>query len=176
MASKHQMPITTPPRRLPDELPIGALAAMKGAHAAKLKLCDTLELIADSLPGHIDRRICEVTARQLEDQIARYHAFEENIVFPVYKSVSGDAFAGRTIDRLCFEHREDEDFAFELAEQLLSTARGSAGNWETLGFMLRGFFNSVRRHVAFEQEHVLARLELRDSETSNIVQSRAGLP
>lgn len=176
MASKHHMPTQTLPRRPLDELPIGALAAMKGAHTAKLVLCDTLELIADSLPGHVDRRLCEVTARQLQDQIARYHAFEEHIVFPVYRAMSGDAFAARTIDRLCFEHREDEDFAFELAEQLLATARGASGNWETLGFMLRGFFNSVRRHVAFEQEHVLARLELDEIQARDGTSTTARLP
>jgi hypothetical protein len=60
------------------------------------------------------------------------------------------------VERLRAEHIEDECFAGELTEALLVLGRdGSVDNPEALGFMLRGFFEAQRRHVAFEREHVL---------------------
>lgn len=142
------------------ELPLGALAAMKGAHASKLALCEMLEQIADSLPNRLDRAQCETAAKLLTSAVARFHRFEEDIVFPVYSACAvGDNGALQTVERLRFEHRQDEDFAFELSEQLLAAATAKAFNAEMLGFMLRGFFTSMRRHIAFESEHVIARLE-----------------
>lgn len=64
-----------------------------------------------------------------------------------------------SLDRLLAEHVEDECFAGELTEALLLLGRnGSADNPEALGFMLRGFFEARRRHVAFEREHVLPQI------------------
>jgi hypothetical protein len=44
----------------------------------------------------------------------------------------------------------------EVTEIPLAIGRGeTVENAEAVGFMLRGFFKNVRRHVAFEREHVL---------------------
>lgn len=44
--------------------------------------------------------------------------------------------------------------------------RDSAGdrpyNAEAIGFMLRGFFEGLRRHIAFEREHVLPMIGIVD--------------
>jgi hypothetical protein len=43
-----------------------------------------------------------------------------------------------------------------LTEILLEIGHGGAvENPEALGFMLRAFFETIRRHVAFEREHVI---------------------
>ena len=60
-----------------------------------------------------------------------------------------------TIDRLKHEHFDDQCFAEELTEALrgLSQTR-KPDNPDALGYMLRGFFEAVRRYVAFEREHL----------------------
>lgn len=136
---------------------------MRRAHAAQLALCDRLETIADSLPGGLSRRECLLAARALGPQMAKVHRFEEQQVYPHFAaSLEQSAEARKTIARLKHEHFEDEGYAAELRDALRIAARSRrAQNPETLGFMLRGFFGAVRRHVAFERDHVLAQLSPR---------------
>lgn len=137
-----------------------AVAVMRRAHAAKLTLCDRLETIADSLPGALNRRECLLAARALGTQMACLHRFEEQQVYPHFAASLGQsAEARKTVARLKHEHFEDEGYAAELRDALRMAARcRRVENPEALGFMLRGFFGSVRRHVAFERDHVLAQL------------------
>lgn len=137
-----------------------SLAGMRQAHAAKLVLCERLEAIADSLPNELSRRECLLAARALGPMLCRIHRFEEERIFPVYRAHRDNhPEAIETIERLKDEHLEDEGYAAELREALRDAARiGKASAPETLGFMLRGFFGAIRRHVAFEREHVLAAL------------------
>lgn len=137
-----------------------AMPVMRRLHAAKLALCDRLEAIADSLPNELDRRECLLSARALGPQLLGIHRFEEQRIFPLFCAGLGHAEDAQAIvERLKNEHFEDEGYAAELREALRAAARsGRAQNPETLGFMLRGFFGAVRRHVAFEQDHMLAAL------------------
>ena len=139
---------------------LDAIAVMRRAHAAHLALCDRLEAIADSLPGGLNRRECLLAARALGSQMAAVHRFEELQVYPQFAASLGQsAEARKTIARLKHEHFEDEGYAAELRDALrIAARRRRAQNPETLGFMLRGFFGAVRRHVAFERDHVLAQL------------------
>lgn len=120
----------------------------------KLALCAALEGIADGLPHSVDRLACLRIAAELVPSLRRIHAYEEEELFPRFV---GDVPArAASVSRLCVEHVEDECFADELTEVLLVVGRGGAiENPEALGFMLRGFFQAVRRHAAFEAEHVL---------------------
>jgi hemerythrin-like domain-containing protein len=67
-----------------------------------------------------------------------------------------DADLKATVERLRYEHWEDESFADEVADALIRfvTDRASS-NAETLAYMLRGFFEGLRRHIAFEREHIV---------------------
>lgn len=127
------------------------------AHAEMLRLCALLEEIADSLPSHIDAVKCLAIASELEPLIRGVHRFEEEALFPAYaEALKRRGRDGASLDRLRSEHVEDECFAGELTEALLALGRGAAAeNPEALGFMLRGFFESKRRHIAFERDHVL---------------------
>lgn len=133
------------------------LALAARAHGEMLRLCDLLEEVADSLPSSVDPVKCMMIASELEPLIRGIHRFEEEALFPAY----GAALAARgrdalSVERLMSEHVEDECFAGELTESLLELGRGGVpSNPEALGFMLRGFFEGKRRHVAFEREHVL---------------------
>lgn len=119
------------------------------AHVQNL-LCDILEQIADSIPAAIDSVLCGTVALELEPLIRSIHRFEETLLFPFS---AGVPLAEETVLRLKREHFEDECFAEELTESLADLSRKQLpDNPEALGYMLRGFFGSVRRHTAFETD------------------------
>ncbi|PWV98718.1 hemerythrin HHE cation binding domain-containing protein [Hoeflea marina] len=133
------------------------IAALRKAHLDQLALCDRLEEIADSLPAQVNRQKCIYAARALGPMIQGLHRFEEEVVFPLVASQrGGDPDIAATLNRLRFEHCEDECFAEELTEALQDLGAGKTGiNIEAIGYMLRGFFEAMRRHIAFEGEHLL---------------------
>lgn len=128
-------------------------AELERLHVAKLEICDVLEAIADSLPGRIDRHACLRAAATLLPTMREAQAYEEGLIFPAF-AVGGDNRA-HSLRRLRAEHVEDDSLAGELTEALLRIGHGAdVDNPEALGFMLRAFFETVRRHIAFEREHM----------------------
>lgn len=127
------------------------------AHREKLLLCDDLEQIADDLPFAVDRMACLRIASRLVPLLRECHRYEEEVVFPVFERDPALATSrARSVRRLKAEHVEDECAAQDLTEVLLAIGRGGTiDNAEALGFMLRAFFEALRRHIAFEREHVL---------------------
>ncbi len=129
------------------------IAVMHRAHGEKLRVCGALEEIADALPDRIDRLMCVSVASTLLPMLRNIHRFEEELIFPAYAAATADP---QCVERLKAEHVEDECFADELTEALMTIGHGAAvANPEALGFMLRGFFETIRRHVAFERDHIL---------------------
>ena len=135
------------------------IAALRKAHAEQLRLCDRLEEIADSLPDNVIRQKCLYAAGALGPMIRSVHRFEEDVVFPlIAERLAGDERIEATLNRLRFEHCEDECFAEELTEALHALGSGTEDvNVEATGYMLRGFFEAMRRHIAFEMEHLLSK-------------------
>lgn len=134
------------------------------AHREKLQLCAAMEAIADALPSAVDRMQCLRIANQLVPLLRRCHQYEEETVFPVFERCERPDRAARaaSVRRLRAEHVEDECAAQDLTEMLFEIGHGAAiANPEALGFMLRAFFDSVRRHIAFEREHVLPAVKAR---------------
>ena len=134
---------------------INAIAWWKNAHRRQLELCNDLEAIADSLPSNINAIKCLQAARGLSEVIRDIHRFEEKTLFPTLSSVIGEApDLMATIERLKFEHLADESSADDLTERLTRLGAGHVdSNMEALGYMLRGFFDALRRHIAFEREY-----------------------
>lgn len=117
-------------------------------HRIKLALCQRLEAIADSLPDGLDRHACMAIAAELLPAMRQAQDYEEHRLFPV---VLAAGVGGALLQRLRTQHVEDEASAEELTEALLGLGRGSpVANAEALGFMLRAFFEALRRHIAFE--------------------------
>lgn len=135
------------------------LSWIRRAHEEQLALCSDLEEIADSLPGNVDRQNCINAAKALGPLILGIHHYEETVLFPWLETRLGEAEQlNRTLDRLKFEHCEDACFAEELTDALLNLGAGREVNMEAVGYMLRGFFEGVRRHIAFEREHLLKQI------------------
>lgn len=123
-------------------------------YAEKIQLCDQLESIADSLPYHVDRPTCIAVAGRLLPLMRESHRYEEEVLFPIFERDAPPARKA-TVLRLKSEHVYDEGAAEEICERLLRIGYGGeVENPEALGFMLRAFFDTVRRHVAFEREYV----------------------
>jgi hypothetical protein len=133
------------------------IIALRRAHVDQLALCDRLEEIADSLPDQVNRQKCIYAARALGPMIRGLHRFEEEVIFPLIAARNeGDGLTDKTLTRLKFEHCEDECFAEELIEALHDLGVGRPDmNMEATGYMLRGFFEALRRHIAFESEMLL---------------------
>ena len=138
----------------------GIVAMVELAHAEMLRLCGLLEEVADSLPASIDRHKCLMIASELEPLVRGIHRLEEEALFPTYRrALERQGKGSNSLERLIAEHVQDECFAGELTEALLLLGHdGTVENPEAMGFMLRGFFEAKRRHVAFESEHVLAEI------------------
>ncbi|WP_275786609.1 hemerythrin domain-containing protein [Pararhizobium gei] len=133
----------------------GVIEAMRLIHDKKVAICRELEDIADGLPAAVDALRCLSVAAKLLPVLRRAHDYEEKLIFPVYEKL---ASPGRNLstDRLRAEHMSDECFAADLTGILLKIGHGGpVDQAETFGFMLRGFFDGLRRHVAFEDEHIV---------------------
>ena len=130
------------------------------AHNEVLALCGCLEEIADSFPSRINQALCFSVAGKLVPLLSDVHRYEESILFPwLERAFPTKTMLHNSLRRLRSEHLEDEAFASEINEELLNIARGGQFQPETAGYMLRGFFESVRRHVACEREYLYELLE-----------------
>ncbi|MET3592441.1 hemerythrin-like domain-containing protein [Mesorhizobium shonense] len=109
---------------------------------------------------NVDRLQCLNLANSIVPLTRDVHRYEETVVFPAYEAALTMAKASlSSVTRLRAEHIEDECFAGEVTEALLAIGHGEGTeNAEAVGFMLRGFFESLRRHIAFEREHLLPRI------------------
>lgn len=132
----------------------GLIERLKDAWRDQLALCDALEHLADTLPQSADRGGCLRIARAIPTLLAKGHQLEETVLFPLlerhWRTVPG---LPKTIDTLRFEHLEDAAYAEELHDALIAHGRGlDRPSAETLGYMLRSFFENIRRHIRFDTE------------------------
>jgi hemerythrin-like domain-containing protein len=135
------------------------LAQVQSNHQSLLLLCDLLEAIADGLPGNIDRQECLVLSRSLGPMLHRIQEYEEQVLFPAllaWPHLTNEI--GSTIDHLRLEHQVDASYAEDVQDTLRCYGESRPNlSADAAGFMLRGFFECLRRHIAFEQQ-LLAQL------------------
>ncbi len=124
------------------------------AISEQIALCDILEDIADSLPYNIDKQICNHTSIMLNSIIKRAHRIEQDILFPYLKDNAPNAIdLTKTFARLKKQNLRDQYSGEELAEILLSYAINKPSHSaETTGYIIRAYFESLRRHIAFVDE------------------------
>lgn len=189
MFGKLHMPKSTPfddstlqTTQSSSEIRDNPLEMISRDHREHLGLCDKLEEIADSLPNSIDRHACTIAALALRYRVGVHHAVEEEALFPLLRArIGNDIVFTRTLLRLQDEHRTDEGYCDEVLELLTSLSTGNPPeNADAAGYLLRGFFESMRRHIAFEEDHLLprAREVLEESDlqflASHMAKTRAG--
>jgi hemerythrin-like domain-containing protein len=135
------------------EDPIGYL---EYDHAAQRALADLLETIADGLPWEVNRAGAAFAASLLRRSAARHAALEDEALFPLLEARARDEVTRAAIAIARREHGDAAGRAIELAEELdVLAARGAARNAESLGFMLRAFFDGHRRHLDWVEAAIL---------------------
>lgn len=134
-----------------------ALDHIERMHRMQLLLCDALERIADGLPQDVDRRLCQQAIDALRNDIPLHHLDEERGLFPLMeRRARPDDNIQRILAKLSQEHRTDEGYSAELIESLETLSEGrKLANPDMVGYMLRGFFESYRRHIQWEDTVVL---------------------
>lgn len=157
------VPIDHTPRVARDKLPgptcqtpdpIGLIAE---EHALQRELCDLLEAVADGLPHSFDKALAVIAVSILEGSVPRHMRLEEEALFPALRDrVASDHPLHAALGCLQEEHERDGAMLVELTDALKSAAQqGSVSNPDMLGYMLRGYFDSQRRHIAWEDRVVL---------------------
>lgn len=117
------------------------------------RLCRELEDMADRLPGRLDTHQAVLAVGGLRVWLRRAHLVEEALVFPSLVAVRRDLVP--VLRHLVTVHAEDEDQASDLEDALTTfEVSGNRANAEQLGYMMRGLFVALRRHVAFERDHL----------------------
>jgi hemerythrin-like domain-containing protein len=126
-------------------------------HMRHREMCDCLEAIADGLPDLVDPRLCASLAAMLRVDLPAHHRREEEVLFPLLQMrAEPDQDVGGMLAQLRREHAIDEGYADELCDLLDSLATGGRPeNPDMVGYMLRGFFESYRRHLHWERAIIL---------------------
>ena len=134
------------------------LDRLAGEHTLQLELCDALEFIADGLPGRFDGKLLRRAIDVLAHGMTQHFDFEESVLFPLLRRCAGaDATLIAALDQLEVEHGRDGGLCSELADELrFFLSREQPRNAEMLGYMLRGYFESQRRHIEWENSIVLS--------------------
>lgn len=147
-------------------LPNSRTGQLERRYQQLLDLCDVLEAIADSLP-HPDAGLCITTADALEPLVELTHVLEEDVLFPIL-AAPGRPELNRTAARLRREHLSDMFTAGEVSDALRAVASSSSPlSPDAVGYLLRSFFDSMRRHVYGEFEMIQLFVPDRDDRTIN---------
>jgi hemerythrin-like domain-containing protein len=108
----------------------------------------------------------------LRFEIPLHHRDEECALFPLMerRALPSDNIH-EILARVALEHATDESFTSELIESLEILSSGEkVPNPEMVGYMLRSFFESYRRHIYWENVVVLplARVRLKPEDMSEL--------
>lgn len=122
------------------------------------KLCRDLEDLADSLPERLDTLGAAQLVERLRARLRQSHRLEEQRVFPLLLAAPHGRYGDLrpVMDRLRAEHSENEDYAVDLEDLLAGLGRQPLlrTDAERLGYLLRGLFVSLRRHVAQDRDWI----------------------
>ncbi len=116
------------------------------------EMCEGLELLADQLGNYADQRLCSMLLQFLRLELPVQHRDEEAVFDLLRGRQAGDSIITGWIEQAVLEHRRHIDYALELAEPLSQLAAdGRPKQIEALGYMLRCAFESMRRHLDWEE-------------------------
>lgn len=137
--------------------PEGLIAHIDEEHLTEKKLCDVLEQLADSLLEPLDEQLVGTSIIKMRICIKRHVMLEEKYLYPVLtKRLCPGDLEQNMLEHIRHEHATDESHTHDTIEQLeKALACGRVEKPEMLGYMLRGFFECRRRHIAWEDAVVL---------------------
>lgn len=128
-------------------------AELKSCYGQLMSWCDVLQAIADFLPCHIDEGLCGRISSGLIPLLLTTHQLEERLISSRLGLImkvgeKAEAQERRQAGRL-FDLRAAQD----LVATLKALGEGRCRlSWEAVGYQLRSFFCSLRRHIKSERE------------------------
>ncbi len=134
-----------------------ALDRLERAQRAQYRCCDQIEEVADGLPEEVDTQLCGSVLTFLRTDMPRNHRIQEMALFPLLcrRATPADNIEIH-VEQWSIEHIVDESFAEELYDPLEVLSRGRPPeNPEMCGYMLRGFFETHRRHLHWKMHLML---------------------
>lgn len=153
-------------------MPSDPILLVEREHALQNELCNLLEEIADSLPHEASPMLAELACKFLAQSFTGHIVFEEQVFFPAIRArVSGSDTLNVVLGQLETENAHSEASVIEIIDALSEVAEGAIpANVEAFAYLLRGFFESQRRHLSWENEILLpaARQVLTDVELASI--------
>ncbi len=136
----------------PSQLHAIDISHLETHHNDLLDLCLQLEDIADQAETTASRQDYLRLANLIPALIMRTQTLEEEVLFPDFNRQAGSHFASVIIERLKGEHRCDRLASQELVETLISMAENRCSLAPaTMGYMMCGFLESLRRHILSEK-------------------------
>lgn len=128
------------------------LDGLRECYSRLLDICNLLEGVADGLPNDIPRAQCQLLANSVVKQLRATHALEDRVLIPLLLA-SEHAGLRQAAERLRQEQTVDDQAALEIEETLNDLMQGkSVLSADATGYLLRSFFESVRRHVHAERD------------------------
>lgn len=133
-------------------------STLRAGYDRQIVLCDQLEEIADSLPDRINHGQCRAVADTLVEVLREVQAMEDDEILTQISGTDGRR-DGDLVEKLRLQQVADLCLAEEVQQELILLAEGrSYMAPEAVGYMLRGFFDGLRRNMAHSLE-VLTLLE-----------------
>ena len=138
-------------RRCALKSSITPLAIIEYERKDQRRLCENLERIADQLPDEVDVSLYESIFDKFRINLPIYHRNEEALFHCLDGHAPSLMDISSVLERVRHEHAVHNCYADELNENLeaLRAGRGTQ-NPNAIGYMLRFCFETMRRHLAWE--------------------------
>lgn len=128
-------------------------ADLEGCYGQLASWCDLLEAIADFLPCHVDERLCDTITIGLVPLLQATHRLEEQVISTGLHLVIGEEGRSEAEEGRRSERIFDLDNGREVVEVLSALKDGRCRMpWDAVGYLLRSFFHSMRKHIKAERE------------------------
>ena len=164
----------------PKSLIAFSISACEAQSRRSLQICDLLEALADDLP-RCQLPMWRETRRQCQSVLRPHFLFLINVVLPILLKRSRENLDREDMLVRLIEDNESQLHALEDLDELLSEALtfDCADRAETLGFALRGFFETLRRTLAWELEivwpmakRILTPMDAKELQVNTITQAK----
>lgn len=137
---------------LPNDDP---MAVMELERDCQRRICDDLERLADQLGNPLDVKLCAALQVQPENDLPLYHRDEEALIELMVQTEPGNKLLEACTGQAVSQHAAMQTFTFELQEPLSDLTAGVAPrNLDTMGYMLRYCFDSMRIHLNWENASI----------------------
>lgn len=131
--------------------PIPPLVLIEYERRDQHHLCNSLELLADQLPESVDGYLCESIYEKLRFDLPVYHRNEEALYLLIGRNAPPLLKVSPILEYVRKEHTIHNCYADELYEPLQELRTGGdIQNSDTIGYMLRCCFETMRRHLEWE--------------------------